>query len=93
MLQEPNITSSSLLPLTALTIELEQLGSHLERALFQLFVRLGVDFLCEADYGLEVDVGFFFGGGVFLLATLVLLISDLGQNLAYVIPCHCCLCL
>jgi hypothetical protein len=43
--QQSNVTSSSLFPLSAVAVELEQFGSHLECLLFGFFVGLGFDFL------------------------------------------------
>lgn len=64
VLQQSHITSTTLLPLLAVTVELEQLGAHLERLLLELFVGLGLDLLGQVDNGLEVDVR---GFGSFLL--------------------------
>ena len=57
MLQEADVTGTALLPLLALTVELEQLGAHLEYLLLELLVGLGLHLLGQADDGLEVDVG------------------------------------
>jgi hypothetical protein len=56
VLQQPNITSTTLLPLIAILDELEKLGAHLEYLLLELLVGLDIDFLGEADNGLEVDI-------------------------------------
>lgn len=67
VLEQSDITSSSLLPLAAgsgdlLAIlldgldELEQLGAHLEELLLRLLVGLDVDLLGQLDDGLEVNV-------------------------------------
>ena len=56
VLQQPNITSSTLLPLIAVFDELEELSTHLENLLLELLIGLDVDFLREADNGLEVDI-------------------------------------
>jgi len=45
VLQQPNITSSTLLPLVGVTDELEELGAHLEGLLLELLVGLDFDFL------------------------------------------------
>jgi hypothetical protein len=70
VLEQPNVASAPLLPLTTLTIKLEQLGSHLECALLQLFVRLCVNCLGKMHDWLEVDIGFFFGGFLILIETV-----------------------
>lgn len=56
VLQESNVPSSTFLPLVGLAHELEELCPHLEGLLLELLVGLGVDFLGQADDGLEVDV-------------------------------------
>ena len=61
MLQQSNITCAALLPLVGLTNELEELCAHLEGLLFELLVGLDVDFLSEANDGLEVNVLGFWG--------------------------------
>ena len=61
VLQETDVTSTTLLPLLALTVELEQLGAHLEHLLLELLVGLGLNLLGQADDGLEVDIGGFGG--------------------------------
>lgn len=58
VLEKTNIAGASLLPLTALTIELEEFGAHLEGDLLSFFVSLGVDLLGKLDNGLEVNIGF-----------------------------------
>lgn len=64
VLQQTHITSATLLPLLALTVELEQLGAHLEHLLLKLLVGLGLNLLGQANDGLEVN---FRGLGSFLL--------------------------
>lgn len=64
VLQQSDITSSSLLPLVGLADELEELGAHLEHLLLHLLVGLDLDLLGKADDGLEVDI---LGLGGFLL--------------------------
>lgn len=64
MLQQSDITGTTLLPLLAVGIESEQLSAHLEGLLLEFFVGLCLDFLGEADDGLKVD---FRGFGSFLL--------------------------
>jgi hypothetical protein len=56
VLQQPNITSTTLLPLIAILDELEKLGAHLEYLLLELLVGLDIYFLGEADNGFEVDI-------------------------------------
>lgn len=56
VLEQTDITSSALLPLTGLLGELEQLCAHLEELLLRLLIGLGLDLLGELDNGLEVDV-------------------------------------
>jgi len=56
VLQQPNVTGTSLLPLGGLLDELEELGAHLEHLLLRLLVGLGLDLLGELDDGVEVDV-------------------------------------
>jgi hypothetical protein len=57
VLQQTDITGTTLLPLLGLAVELEQLGAHLEGLLLKLFVGLGLNLLSQANDGLEVDVG------------------------------------
>jgi len=61
VLQQPHITSSTLLPLVGLADELEQLRAHLEGLLLHLLVCLDFDLLGEADDGLEVNILGFWG--------------------------------
>ena len=68
VLEESDIASSPLLPLPALAVELEQLGPHLEGLLLGLLVGLGVNFLGEVDYGLEINIR------LLILGVLVLLV-------------------
>jgi hypothetical protein len=56
VLQKSNITGTTLLPFLALSVESEQLGTHLENLLLKLFVGLGLDLLRQANNGLEVDI-------------------------------------
>lgn len=67
MLQQPHIARSAFLPLPTLTIELEQLGTHLECLLLSLLVRLGLHLFGQVDDGLEVDIWRF--GGIVLYNT------------------------
>jgi len=54
MLQQSHFPSPTLLPLPALAIEFEQLGTHLEGLLLKLLVRFCFHFFGQVDYGLEV---------------------------------------
>ncbi len=63
--EQPHVAGTSLLPLSAVSVELEEFGPHLEGLLFGFFVSLGVDLLRQTDNRFEVDVGFLFF--VFLL--------------------------
>lgn len=60
VLQESHVTSTTLLPLSAITIELEELGAHLEGLFLSFLVGLGVNLLCEADNWFEMHVCFMF---------------------------------
>ena len=73
VLQQPHVTSTALLPLLALTVKLEQLGTHLKGLLLELLVGLGLDLLSQTDHGLEVNLGGF--GGI----VLVLLKGDISK--------------
>lgn len=64
VLQQPHVTSATLLPLLAIPVKSEQLSAHLKGLLLEFFVGLGINFLRQADDGLEVDFG---GFGSFLL--------------------------
>lgn len=55
VLQESDIASTTLLPLTRLAVELEKLCTHLKGLFLQLFVGLGLDFLGEVNDGFKVD--------------------------------------
>ena len=66
VLEQTDLASATLLPLSAVAVELEQLGAHLESLLLALLVGLGVDLLSQVDDGLEVNVGFLLFG-LFLL--------------------------
>lgn len=76
VLEQPHVASAPLLPLAALTIELEQLRSHLERALLQLFICLGVNLLGQVYYRFEVNVGLFFSCLVVLQTVSVHIARD-----------------
>jgi hypothetical protein len=56
VLEQTDITGTTLLPLLGLAVELEELGAHLEGLLLELLVGLGLDLLGQVDHGLEVDV-------------------------------------
>lgn len=64
VLQQSHVSSTTLLPLVGITDELEELGAHLEGLLLEFLVGLDINFLCETDDGLEVDI---FGFGSFIL--------------------------
>lgn len=57
VLEQTDVTGTTLFPLLALTVEAEQLRPHLEGLLLQFFVGLGLDLLRQTDDGLEVDIG------------------------------------
>jgi hypothetical protein len=57
VLQQADVTGTTLLPLFRLAVELEELGAHLESLLLKLLVGLGLNLLGQANNGLEVDVG------------------------------------
>ena len=69
VLKQPDITSTTFLPLLTLAVELEQLGAHLKHLLLQLFVGLGLHLLGQADHGLKVDVRGFRGLIILLIET------------------------
>lgn len=56
VLEKSDIPSASLLPLSSIAIEPEELGSHLECLVFGFLEGLGLDFLGQMDDGLEVLV-------------------------------------
>jgi hypothetical protein len=56
VLQESDVSSSTFLPLATLTIESEQLGTHLEHLFLVLLVGLGLDLFCQQDNGLKVRI-------------------------------------
>lgn len=56
MPQQPHISGTPFTPLLALTVELEQLGPHLEGLLFAFLVGGRLDFLGQVHDGLEVRV-------------------------------------
>jgi len=68
VLEQADLAGTTLLPLSAVAVELEELGTHLEGLLLALLVCLGVDFLGKVDNGLKVDVGL-------LVVNLVLLVG------------------
>ncbi|KAH0357234.1 hypothetical protein KCU81_g325, partial [Aureobasidium melanogenum] len=79
VLEETNLTGTTLLPLSAVTVELEELGAHLEGLLLALLVCLGVDFLGKVNNGLEVDVRLLLVGLVLLLHLYQHLCGSLGS--------------
>ena len=56
VLEQPDITSTSLLPLPRAAVELEELGAHLESNLFPLLVGGCVNLLSQTDNRLELRV-------------------------------------
>jgi len=56
VLQQSNVTSSALLPLIGLLVELEELCAHLENLLLELLVGLDLNFLGETDDWFEVNI-------------------------------------
>lgn len=68
MLQQPHVTGSTLLPLLAVAVELEQLGTHLEGLLLKFLVGLSLNLLGKADHGLKVNLGGL--GGIVILVLL-----------------------
>lgn len=62
MFQQTNITRTSFLPLSRVSIKLEQLCAHLEGLLLSLFVSLGFDFFGQANDRFEMNVGLFLIG-------------------------------
>jgi len=67
VLEQPDISSTTLLPLARLAVELEKLGAHLERLLLELLVGLCLDFLGQANDGLEIDIRFLLIGAILIL--------------------------
>ena len=61
VLQQLDVTGSTLLPLFGLPVKSEKFGAHLEGLLLQLFVGLDLDLLSQADDWLEVYVGLSLG--------------------------------
>lgn len=62
VLEQTDLASATLLPLSTVAVELEQLGAHLEGLLLALLVGLGVDLLGQVNDRLEVNVGFLLFG-------------------------------
>ena len=56
VLQESNITSSTLLPLVGFLDKFEELCAHLESLLLQLLISFNLHFLGETDDWLEVNI-------------------------------------
>lgn len=75
VLEKSDLTGSALLPLSAVTVETEELGAHLEGGLLRLLVGPGVDFLGEVDDGLEVYVYLLLGVVILLRTWSVLVVS------------------
>lgn len=61
VLQESDITSTTLLPLLSILDELEELSAHLEGLLLEFLVGLNIDFLGQSNNWLEVNVLGFWG--------------------------------
>lgn len=57
VLQQADVTGTTLLPLLRLAVELKELGAHLEGLLLKLLVGLGLNLLGQVNDGLEVDIG------------------------------------
>ena len=57
VLEQADVTGTTLLPLLRLAVELEELGAHLEGLLLKLLVGLGLNLLGQVNDGLEVDIG------------------------------------
>ena len=68
VLEESDLTGSTLLPLPAVAIEAEQLGAHLECGLLGLLVGLGVDSLGKVNDRLKVYVDLLLGVCSFFVA-------------------------
>lgn len=56
MLQKSNIASTTLLPLIRIAGELEQLSTHVEDLLLEFLICLGLNFLCQMNDRLEVNI-------------------------------------
>jgi hypothetical protein len=56
MLQQSYIAGPTLLPFPGVSIELEELCSHLESLFFELLMCLNFDLLSQANDGFEVDI-------------------------------------
>lgn len=69
VLQQTHIAGTTLLPLLAFAVKLEQLGAHLEGLLLELLVGLGLHLLGQANNGLEVNIGGL-GGLILVLSKL-----------------------
>lgn len=65
VLEQSDVSGTTLLPLLAIAIESEELRTHLEHLLLEFFVGLGFHLLGQADDGFEVD---FRGLGGLILA-------------------------
>lgn len=67
MLQQPHIPRSTLFPLPAFTIELEQFSAHLKSMLLSLLIRLRLHLFGQMHDGLKVDIWGL--GGIVLYST------------------------
>lgn len=56
VLQQTDVTGTTLLPLLGFAVELEELGAHLEGLLLELLIGLDLNLLGQADHGFEVDI-------------------------------------
>lgn len=56
VLQQSDISGSTLLPLVGILDELEELRAHLEDLVLEFLIGLDLDLLGETDHGLEVDI-------------------------------------
>lgn len=54
--QQPHVTGTSLLPLPALAVELEELRTHFKRLLLKFFVSLCLHLLRQMNDRLEMDI-------------------------------------
>jgi hypothetical protein len=61
VLQQSDVSSSTLLPLPRVTVESKQLGSHLESDFLLLFVGLDFDLFGKVDDRGELDIDFLLG--------------------------------
>lgn len=86
VLEQADVTGTTLLPLLAVTVEFEKLGTHLEGLLLQLLVGLGLHLLGQADDRLEVNIRGL--GGLVLIIVMTWLATSSQYNWAVVILCR-----